>query len=343
MRVAPARSVGRRPGDGPMGYAAVRTISTSRIPVIDVAPLLSPDREGWRPVALALLRASSEVGFFYVRNHGVPADVIAAADRAARTFFARPLEEKLTVAVNRHHHGFLRRGAAKMYENARADLTESFVWGLETMDGDLDRESNPFLGPNVWAADMPALREALYPFYLAMTECAKLLARAFAVSLDLPDDFFIGACRKPISRGAVIFYPPQPPNLGHEQFGVAPHTDYGCMTLLWQDEIGGLEVQGVDREWVTAHPLHDTLVVNIGDLLARWTNDRFTSTPHRVVNRHGVARHSMTLAFDPDYDTLVDPAKTCPAGETPKYPPVRCGDYVLGRFDAAFAYRKGQG
>jgi isopenicillin N synthase-like dioxygenase len=325
-----------------MSYASVRSISTSQIPVIDAGPLLSPDRECWRPVAHSLLQASSEVGFFYVRNHGVAAETIAAADRAARAFFQQPLDDKLSVAVNRHHHGFLRRGEAKMYENARADLKESFVWGLDTEEGDPERESNPFLGPNVWPNDMPALREALYTFYLGMTECAKRLSRAFALSLDLPEDFFVGACRKPISRGAVIYYPPQPPSLGHEQFGVAPHTDYGCMTLLWQDDVGGLEVKGLDREWVTAHPLPGTLVVNIGDLLARWTNDRFASTPHRVVNRHGVARHSMTLAFDPDYETLVDPSETCRAGETAKYPPVRCGDYVLGRFDAAFAYRKAQ-
>ena len=258
-----------------MSYASVRTIAASQIPVIDVGPLLSADREKWRAVARALLKASSEVGFFYVSNHGVAAETIAAADKAARDFFARPLEEKLAVAINRHHHGFLRRGEAKMYDTARADLKESFVWGLETEKGDPERESNLFLGPNRWPSDMPALRPALYPFYLGMTECAKRLARAFALSLDLPEDFFVGSCRKPISRSAIIYYPPQPPDLGHEQFGVAPHTDYGCMTLLWQDEIGGLEVQGLDGEWVTAHPLPGTLVVNIGDLLARWTNDRF--------------------------------------------------------------------
>ena len=325
-----------------MSYASVRTISTAEIPVIDVGPLLSADRENQHAVALALLKASSEVGFFYVSNHGVAAETIAVADKAARDFFARPLEEKLAVAINRHHHGFLRRGEAKMYDTARADLKESFVWGLETEEGDPERESNLFLGPNRWPSDMPALRNALYPYYLSMTECAKRLARAFALSLDQPEDFFVGSCRKPISRSAIIYYPPQPPDLGHEQFGVAPHTDYGCMTLLWQDEIGGLEVQGLDGEWVTAHPLPGTLVVNIGDLLARWTNDQFISTPHRVVNRRGVTRHSMTLAFDPDYDMLVDSAKVCRPGETSKYPPVRCGEYVLGRFDAAFAYRKGQ-
>jgi isopenicillin N synthase-like dioxygenase len=323
-----------------MSYASVRPISAAQIPVIDVAPLLSDGRENWGAVARSLLQASGEIGFFYVKNHGVPAETIAAADHAARAFFALPLEEKLAVPVNLHHHGFIRRGEAKMYENARADLKESFTWGLETEEGDPERQTNPFLGPNQWPAAMPAFRQALYPFYLAMTECAKRICRALAVGLDLPEHSFIGACRKPISRSAVIYYPPQPPHLGTEQFGVAPHTDYGCMTLLWQDDVGGLEVRGLDQEWVTAHPIPGTLVVNIGDLLARWSNDRLTSTPHRVVNRAGIARHSMTLAFDPDYGTVVDPAMTCRDGEAAKYPAVRCGDYVLGRFDAAFAYRK---
>ncbi|MFO1059091.1 MAG: 2-oxoglutarate and iron-dependent oxygenase domain-containing protein [Dongiaceae bacterium] len=322
-----------------MTYPSVSRIAASAIPVIDIGPLRGGEAAGIRTVAQALRRASAEVGFFYVRNHGVPETAIAAADQAARRFFALPLEQKLEVRINRHHHGFLRMGEARMADGIRPDLKESFVWGLELPEEDPERQSNPFLGPNPWPAFLPELRAGLYPFYEAMTEVATSLMRAFAIALDLPPDRLIGPCRRPISRASAICYPPQPPGEGN-LYGVGPHTDYGCMTLVHQDEVGGLEVQDVHGEWLTAHPIPGTLVANVGDLLSRWSNDKLVSTPHRVVNRGGVARHSMALAFDPDFDTVVDPAVFCAPGESPKYLPTTCGQYVLGRFDRAFAYRK---
>jgi isopenicillin N synthase-like dioxygenase len=326
-----------------MSYAEVRRIAVAEIPVIDVAPLRGGQGAAISTVGTALRRASSEIGFFYVRNHGVPDSLIERADAAARRFFSLPLEDKLRVCINRHHHGFLRVGEAKMATDAKVDLKESFVWGLDLPDANPDRLANPFLGPNNWPDFMPELRSALYPFFEAMSDCAQMLMRAFAVGLALPEDTFLKNCSKPISRSSVIYYPPQPPTLGQEQFGVSPHTDYGCLTLLWQDDVGGLEVRNVNGEWLTAHPIPGTLVVNVGDLLERWTNDKFVSTPHRVVNRRGVDRHSMVLAFDPDFETVVDPAATCGIGEPPKYEPVLCGDYVLRRFDEAFAYRRANG
>ncbi len=162
---------------------------------------------------------------------------------------------------------------------------------------------------------------------------------AFALSLYLPEEVFLQATNQPIARSSVIYYPPQSSDLGETQFGVAPHTDYGCLTLLWQDSVGGLEVQTRQGEWVTAHPLEDTLVVNVGDLLSRWTNNAFQSTLHRVINRKNVERYSMAIAWDPNFETLVDPAKVFPESEAVQYEPVQCGDYVLSRFDASFNYR----
>ena len=120
---------------------------------------------------------------------------------------------------------------------------------------------------------------------------------------------------------------------------MAPHTDYGCLTLLWQDQVGGLEVQTPEGEWVTAHPLEGTLVVNVGDLLKRWTNNVFKSVRHRVINRQECERYSMVLAWDPNFDTLIDPSVFCSEGEKSLYPPIQCGEYVLSRFDASFSYR----
>ena len=169
---------------------------------------------------------------------------------------------------------------------------------------------------------------------------AKIL-RATAVSLDLPEDFFAQRYTKPIARTGLLYYPDQEPDRGDDQFGVAAHTDYGCLTVLSQDSSGGLQVMNKEEQWVEAPPIADTFVINVGDLLARWTNDRFTSTSHRVINRSGHARYSISHFYDPTYEAIVDPRDAgLPAGVESKYEPVLAGEYVLGRFDSTMAYRE---
>jgi isopenicillin N synthase-like dioxygenase len=324
-----------------MNYAESKLISVSEIPVVDLASLTNGSPDGARIVAKALLGAATDPGFFYVKNHGVPWELVERARAAARAFFALPLDRKMQVEVNAHHRGFLRIGEAKMADYAQPDLKESFVWGLEPTPGDpAVTPENPFLCPNNWPAEMPELKTAVYPYYEAVLACGQRLLHAFAAGMDLPEDTFVRSWHRPIARGSIIYYPPQPPELGREQFGVAPHTDYGCLTILCQDSVGGLEVETKSGEWVTAHPIEETFVVNVGDLLSRWTNDGFASTPHRVVNKSGRERYSLVVAVDPDFDTVIDPAVVCRDDDMPHYPPVRCGDYILQRFNKAFAYRK---
>ena len=193
-------------------------------------------------------------------------------------------------------------------------------------------------GPNEWPAEVPELQAAMEAYYAAMSRCAAALLRAVAVSLDLAPDFFAPHYGLPLQRTQAIFYPPQPPD-DQEGFGVAPHTDFGCITLLWQDHSGGLEVR--ERQsgaWIPAPPLPGTLVVNVGDLLGRWSNDRFASTPHRVLNRSGHERISIATFYDPDFAAQIDP-RALGATKT-NYEPTTCGAHILGRFTAAFAYRK---
>jgi isopenicillin N synthase-like dioxygenase len=324
-----------------MAYAQSKTISVEKIPVIDVAPLRFGTMEAAQTVALEIRQAAEEVGFFYIRNHGIPEAVIEQAYRAAQVFFSRPKEWKDSVKINANHHGYLSVGEAKMEQAERMDLKESFVWGLDLPDNHSSiTAKNPFLGRNQWPKKMPELQEAVYPFFEAGLQCGRNMMRAFALGMNLPENSFLKTTNEPIARSSIIHYPPQPPDLGETQFGVAPHTDYGCLTLLWQDQVGGLEVQTREDEWVTAHPIKGTLVVNVGDLLMRWTNDGFKSTPHRVVNRKGVERYSMVIAWDPNFDTVVDPSVVCQNGAQPLYSPVNCGDYVLSRFDSSFSYRQ---
>lgn len=322
-----------------MNYATARDIPITEIPVIDIAGLYGDDSGALLTVAAQMREAAERVGFFYVRNHGIPAALIERTEALARRFFAFPLEEKLSVAPRSHHRGFLHVGQAKMHERARPDLKESFVWGLDIAEDDPDfLAGNRMLGPNVWPAFLPELRPVLNEYFDAANACGRVLLRAFAASLGVAPDRFTRHFDKPVTRGSLVYYPPQPPEAGETQFGVSPHTDYGVITLLHQDPVGGLQVSNRRGEWVVAHPIEGTLVVNVGDLLARWTNDRFRSNPHRVVNTSGRERLSIAVFVDPDYDTPIEPVVL--AGDTARYPPTRCGEYILGRFDRSFAYRQ---
>jgi len=315
-------------------HRAARAITVDAIPVIDAA---QPEDA----LAAAMLAAAQANGFFYIRNHGVPDALIEDVFRLARRFFAAPTAAKERIAVNPWHRGFVRQGEAKMYKGARPDMKESFIWGLPAEDAQTAPNAHG-IPPNQWPDFVPEMRAALEAYFAATHAVGWRLMRGFARGLGIDPATFVRSIAHPTSRGSLIWYPPQPPaetpEAGTEQYGVSPHTDWGCLTLLYQDSAGGLEVQGADGGWVTAHPIAGTYVVNVGDLLARWTNDRFKSTPHRVVNRSGRERLSCAMFIDPDRDTLIAPI-TAP-GEAPRYAPVTCGDYVKSRFDAAFAYRQ---
>jgi len=322
-----------------MSYATARDIPAAEIPVVDAAPLADGSAAGAQAVGAAMREAAERIGFFYVRNHGIPTETTTRVQTAARTFFARPLAEKMAVAPEKLHRGFLGVGEARMYATAKVDLKESFVWGLDVGADDPDyRAGNRMIGPNRWPDGLPAMRPALNAYLDAANACGRILLRAFAASLGVEDDTFTRRFSKPVTRCTLVHYPAQPADAGDDQFGVAPHTDYGVLTLVLQDEAGGLQVATREGEWVTAHPLAGTIVVNVGDLLARWTNDRFRSTAHRVVNSSGRERLSVAAFIDPDYGTPIVPIVG--DGESPHYPPTTCGEYILSRFDASFAYRQ---
>ncbi len=321
-----------------MAYATAQRIET--VPVVDIAALVAGDAAGSLAAGQAMRAASQGIGFFYVAGHGLPQALTDATFAGARAFFDLPSDDKATVAVNPRHRGWVAQGGAKMHGGARPDLKESFVWGLELPETDPEVVAGtPLMGPNQWPAAMPALQAALYPWYEAVLDVGHAVLRGLALSLDRPADFFVRPYARPLARGAAIFYPPQPPEAGQAQFGVAPHTDYGGLTLLAQDQTGGLQVKGASGDWVMAPPVPGTLVINIGDLMQRWTNGRFRSNPHRVVNASGRARQSCAVFFDPGFHTVIDPRDLLDEAAEAAFPPVACGEWVVGRFDKAFRYR----
>ena len=320
--------------------------------MVDIAPLR--DRTDSAAVGAELARAATEVGFLYVRNHGVDPGLVERARGTALEFFRLPEEAKREAGTNQFHHGYLKPGSTKMYDDARLDLKESFNWGIELDTGSGGGSNgepgngpnadamptNPLLGPNVWPAAMPELKTCVYPYFEAASACAEDLLRGFALGAGLDADHFIRLRDRPVSRGSLQYYPPQPEGAEEDQFGVAPHTDFGVLTVLCQDRIGGLQIQRRNGEWAAMPPIPGTLVVNIGDLLERWSNRRYHSTVHRVINSSGRERLSLVLAYDPNFETLVDPGAFCAPGEEPQDEPITCGDYLLWRFRKAFSYRQ---
>lgn len=322
-----------------MPGSAIMRLENDLIPVIDIGPL----RDGSDPLgpAKALHEASRNIGFIYVRNHGIPETVIEATRAAGLSFFRHSPEEKETVKVSSAHRGYLGRGGARMQDDVEADLKESFIWGYESAAGDTP-DDHPLRGRNRWPDFMPDLKGAAMDYFARAHEVAGHLMRGFALGLDLPEDTFLKSSTKPLSRASFVYYPPQEDASGAERFGVGPHTDFGVLTVLCQDSVGGLQVETLDGDWIAAPPIPGTLVVNVGDLLARWTNGQYRSTPHRVINRSGRERLSLVLAYDPEPQTMIDPRDVFGSNCALPEPPISCGDYLSWRFEKAFFYRAQQ-
>ncbi len=320
-----------------MIYARAKRFDDDLIPVIDISPL----RDGSDPLSVgkALHAASSGLGFIYIKGHGIPEDAITAARATALSFFRSDAAKKETVKVSASHRGWLGQGGAKMQDDAKADLKESFIWGYQKPGGAVLTD-HALRGPNLWPQFLPELQFDAMRYFDHAHEVAHHLMRGFALGLGLDPDFFLRTSERPLSRASFVYYPPQSEDMGNEQFGVGPHTDFGVLTVLCQDSVGGLQVQDVNGEWIEAPPVEGSLIVNVGDLLARWTDHAYTSTPHRVVNSSGQERLSLVLAFDPDPQTIIDAREIYGVGYEPREAKTTCGDYLIWRFEKAFSYRK---
>lgn len=312
------------------------------IPLVDMSGVREGDAASVRRAGAAIRKACTEIGFFYIVNHGVPQTVIDAAMAEAREFFALPVDTKRQVAVNDRHRGFHMLGGATMYQASKPDHKEFFSMGLELAEDDPCVLAGERLrGPNQWPEFMPQMRTALDAYYAAIGQAGEDLLRAVAVGLGIDEQFFADKYHKPLQRTQMVYYPPHPAMAEADVFGVAPHTDYGAITLLYQDNSGGLQVRELaSQTWIDATPIAGSLVVNVGDLLERWSNDRFKSTEHRVINKSGHERYSIATFFDPDYSAVVDPCDLGIGADESCYPAVSAGDYIVKRIDDSMAYRQ---
>ena len=279
------------------------------LPVIDIEPLMHRREVAARSAVAAQIEAACRsTGFFYVRGHGVTDDIIGRLDVASRRFFALPDEAKQAIAMK--HGGRAWRGWFPLEGELTSgvpDRKEGLYYGVELPAQHPRVQAGwPLHGANLWPKEVPQLRPAVEAYMRATTRAAHALMEGIALALGLDADYF---SRTYTADPTVLFrifrYPPQP-SVDDRQWGVGEHTDYGLLTLLAQDDHGGLQVR-TPGGWIDAPPLAGTLVCNIGDMLDRLTAGWFKSTPHRVRNTSGHERLSFPLFFDPDFAARIEP------------------------------------
>lgn len=323
--------------------------SMQNVPIIDISRFL--DGSGKKDIARAVDRACRDIGFLVISGHGVPSDLVQRTRATGRAFFDLPLEEKRRVArpapgVARGYIGLEGESVGRSRDpNATAgDLNESLMIGpVDVPDSSyaFAPAAGKHFAPNLWPQRPAELRSVWSDYYRTMGALAANLMRIFAVGLELDEAYFDSMVDKHISRLRVRNYPaPSTPPLPG-QIRAGAHSDYGSLTILCtEDKPGGLQVFNSAGEWVDVPIVPNTFIVNIGDLMARWTNDAWVSTLHRVVNPpldagSGSRRQSLVFFHNPNYDAPVACIPTClRPDEAPKYPPTTSGEHLAKLFTA---------
>ena len=317
---------------------------SERLPIIDISPLFGADPAARESVAEAIGAAAGRDGFFYVTGHGLAPDTVPHLDVESRRFFALPEVEKAEIAMalaGPAWRGWFPLGGE--LTSGVADQKEGVYFGEELgLDDPRVRAGWLMHGANLWPARPPGLRAAVETYVAQVSRAAGAIMEGVSLALGLPADHFARAyLAKPTVLFRIFRYPPAQAG----GWGVGEHTDYGLLTLLAQDQWGGLQVRG-EAGWIEAPPIEGTLVCNVGDMLERLTGGRFVSAPHRVLNLSGRERLSFPLFYDPDFDATMTPAVSQAAiddrsrprwdGADPKAYAGRYGDYLEGKVGKVF-------
>ncbi len=316
-----------------MGPITAAASVKASFPIVDFAGFRSGDGGEKRRVARSIVDGCKGSGFFYLAGHGISQSQLDGIFGAARRLFDLPLDERMKLG-GPGLRGYRQYGFYAKPDSARMpDLMEHFVCQRELPPDDPDiLAGNHMHGLNKWPADLPGWREDVLAYFRAVEKLSFDLLGAIAIALDVEEEYFLPFFRKPTSSMKVFHYPPQAPGTAAKQVGLGAHFDDGALTLLLQDEVGGLQVE-CPSGWINVSPIPGTFVINIGEIMARWTNDLLVPTPHRVVNRFGRERYSIPFFSSPDWDAMIGPVPTCIGLENPqKYPPRRAAFFQSRAF-----------
>ena len=317
--------------------------SFEAIPIIDIDPLVIPNdnSKSLQKTVNEIRDACKNVGFFYIKNHQIPKDHLNALIPLVQEFFNLPLEEKMKIHISKSD---IFRG----YTPLGKELTdEKYDWH-ECVDFGLDLEtSHPeviegkqLVGPNQWPENQHNFRKVLEKHWDLMIILGRIITEGLAISLGLSKKYFSPFMSKSHSYMRISNYPPykknQEENIGD---GIGAHIDYGFLTILLQNNIGGLEIKNFNNEWIKAPIIPGTFLINIGHMIQRWTNDYYKATIHRVIPPKNKTRCSLPFFFEPNFDTVVAPLdKFCSADNLPRYKPIHFGDYLERTFKTSYTY-----
>lgn len=274
----------------------------SKIPLIDISALANHPKQ----MAEQINKACQEHGFFYITNHDVSIDMQNKLEKFSHDFFQLPESEKLKIAM--HHGGKAWRGYFPVngeLTSGKPDRKEGIYFGTELDEYDERVKAElPLHGPNLFPEFPNGFKETVLEYIEEVTRVGHLVMKGISLSLGLDENYFYNKYNQdPLILFRIFHYPPQAPS--EQQWGVGEHTDYGLLTILKQDSVGGLQVKSNDT-WIDAPPIENTFICNIGDMLDRMTGGLYRSTPHRVLNTSGKNRYSFPLFFDPGFDVKIE-------------------------------------
>jgi isopenicillin N synthase-like dioxygenase len=307
--------------------------SEEEIPTLDISPYLSGRPGGCEAVAAQLRDTSMTVGFFYLKGHGVPQDLIDRVFEESRRFHALPIEIKKKIpffAVGGFKSGYqpcfeddYQHRNINIISNAKPNLVAKFAINREGGSGGVSMaEEERQARVNIWPDNLPGFKETLLAYHGSIEKLGRKFLPLWAASLKLPLDYFDKFFATPHLTMNLLYYPPQK-DVGERQYGIAPHTDNAMMTFLAQKGVRGLAVRMPSGRWREVDTVPDTLLVNTGNLIVRWTNDEYLSTKHRVINSNDVDRYSIPVFFGPSGDAMIEVLPTCrSSGRPPRYEPI---------------------
>lgn len=309
------------------------------IPVLDLAPLRDGSPGALEKLGTELRHAFTEVGFYFVRNHGITQELLDETFAAAERFHAQPIEAKLAMKINEHNIGYMPMRGATTRVNAVGDVAlpnanEAVFFKRDLPADHPDVLANVrFRGQNQWPA-LPGFRETVQAACAAFEGLGLRLLPLYARALNLPADYFAPFFTEPMYTLRMSHYPDQPPTAPANEFGIAPHIDTSFMTILAQNRIPGLSLRLPTGDWIEAPAPEGALLINGGMMLRRWTDKRFLATPHRVINRSGRERYAIPFFMDASYRAVMAPITE--DGSPGREPPIIYPDFMTGYQRANF-------
>ena len=309
-------------------------MTTETIPVIDLGPYLAGEAGALERTAAQLRIALTEIGFYFIVNHGVPREKIRGVFDQLRRFHAQPVEKKLALKLNPDGTGYLpMRGntlrTSTVQSNTKPNLNEAFFVKRELPANHPDLLSGRrYRGLNRWPEALPGFREAIVDYCNTMERLVQKMVRLYARALGLPTEYFDTPFEDLQFSLRMTHYPRQEGPI-EDEFGLAPHTDTSFLTLLAPNDVPGLSIRTQSGKWIDAPAIDNAYVVNGGQMLQRWTNDTFLATPHRAINRSGGERYAIPFFCDSNIDWPIAAVPTTVAPDKPpKYPTTYYSDYM---------------